>query len=550
MRGGWIGTLGVVGLLLFAAVSRGAEESIFVDGFPVDLMSPVREGETGLLVALYEFAPLVGIEVAETSTDLVELRWRGGRMQLETRGLPTFGGLVYTSLDWVVSLAGGVARELGESVFIESEPVELRELEVSEAHVVARFGDFVPIEIVSVDGSSFRLRFDHCQLPFSQRSFVLADGPMSRVDAQMSSPSGLEISVSLREIGALRLTRLEANDAFAVTIEVTEEPVSESVILIAADRELHELETETAAGQTSIAYVYVEGWRSAYRVRPAGSATDLGELAPLVQMALASSAEIAVGAGSSVDLLVIDGVPYNLPAEETPLLLCDAFGRLSSSTGVGQAVLKVEGAQIPLDNVNRRLRYGEAIGYPPGYRGEIGSGTTGGFTVLKIRSGCVVSIYQGSFVDPDPTATLVVASGEARSRLSGVSLGDDARLLCKIDGLSEPPDHAITIDSTLLRNGVPLLDDDDSETSCAWSVIATDWHGGLIALSIPQSEWSAGATRTELLALLQDFDVPVKDAFVLDAGDASAFVVSDRGFQDLGDVDRVAIAVVLVPIDE
>jgi len=552
MRGGWIGTLGVLTLLLFATGTRGEGESLFLDGHSLELASPPIHGEHELLVPIREVGPLIGIEVGETSGGSLELRWSHGRLTVETARLHAVDGIHYTSLDWLVELAGGLVRRLGSSVFVDSDPVPLDELDVTENRIVLRFGGFVPIETVLADERAIRLRFHHCEAPFPHRSVIVGEGPMTRVDAQAAVPSALDIAISLREVGAIRLTRIETDDAYAVTIEIAEEAFAESAIELSGDRTLHELEITTEAGISSLVYTYVDAWRSSYRTRPSGSSFELGDLALVSQLALAETAEVAIGAGQDLGLLVVDGVPFHVPAEPSTLLVADAFGRLSSVEGQGRIVLDVEGVDIPIDDVNRPTQYGEAIAYPPGYRGEIAAGAAGGFTVLKIRSGCVVSVYQGSFVDQDPTATLIVASGEARARFAGITLGDDAHLACYVDALSEPLASAMSIETVLLRDGVrqDLNVADGSAGTRAWSVVATDWHGGLILLSALRNERSAGLGVAELLAFLEALPVPVDDAFALGSGGASAIAVDAGGLQELGDDARVAVALLLVSLGE
>jgi hypothetical protein len=551
MRGGWTWTLGVLALLLIAAGGRAQEEFLFLNGESVSLDSPAVRSDAGFLVPLREFGVLIGLEVSEGVGGRLDLRWNGGRETVDASGLPNVDGVSYASLDWLVGLAGGVVLRLGAGVYVETDPVALDELDVTEERIVLRFAGFVPIEILPSDESSFRLRFHHCEPPFPHRSVILADGPMTRIDAQSAFPSAVEIYARLREASALRLTRLEAADFYAVTIEADAEPSAKSTTVIAPDRELHEVNLILSGGAASVVYAYVEAWRSSYRLEPGGSSFELGDLAFPLQIASEGSGDIAIGAGRDLGSLVIDGVPFRLPAEETTLLASDAFGRLSSIRGAVRAVLRAEGVDVPIDDVNRPLRYGEAVAYPPGYRGEIKGGTTGGFTVLKIRSGCVVSVYRGSFVDEDPTATLVVASGEARARLAGISLGDDARLVCLVEGAQEPLVDALTIEGVLLSDGLPADGDVADDGSLrAWSVIAADWHGGLILLSIPRNDRSAGATSEEVLALLGGFDVPVKDAFVLASEGSSTLVVDHNGLHAFGDADRVAVALLLVPIGE
>jgi hypothetical protein len=550
MRGGWIGKTAVLSLLLFAAAARGEEELLYLDGAPVSLESPTVRGEEGLLVPLREFGFLVGVEVRDGVDEILSLRWQDGRRDIQVAGLPVVDGRRYVSLDWLVALAGGVIRCVGSAMHVNVQPASMSELDVSEERVVLRFDGFVPVEVVAVDENAFHLRFHHCDSSFSHRSVSLGGGPMTRVEARSIASGGVDLFMSLREIGALQVRRFETVGFYAVTIEVGAEPITESVTEIGEDVELHELEMILEAGSTRIAYERVEDWRTRYRVRPAHVLSGLGDVASLSQIVKESAAKAGLGVGSEVGLLVVDGVPLSLAAGEGTALGIDAFGRLSALHATGSAVLRLEGVEVPIDDVNRPIRYGEAIAYPPGYCGDISQGVPGSFTVLKLRSDRVVSVYQGAFVDRDPTATLIVGSGEASARFVSVSIGDDARLECHTEDGVGPLENAVTIDSVLIQNGLDVDASSAAALARSWSLLATDWHGGLILVSIPRNERSAGATIDEVRSLLRGLPVPVQDAFVLDSGGASSLVVQDRGYLELGDTSRVSVGLLLVSIAE
>lgn len=550
MRGGWIGKTAVLSLLLFAATARGEEELLYLDGAPVSLQSPALRAEEGLLVPLREFGFLVGVEVRDGVDETLSLQWQDGRRDIQVAGLPVVDGRRYVSLDWLVALAGGVLRRVGSATHVDVQPASMSEFDVSEERVVLRFDGFVPVEVVAVDENGFHLRFHHCDPPVTHRSVSLGGGPMTRVEARSIASGGVDVFVSLREVGALQVRRFETVGFYAVTIEVGVEPITESVTEIGEDVELHELEMILEAGSTRIAYERVEDWRTRYRVRPAHVLSALGNVASLSQIVRESAAEAGLGVGSEVGLLVIDGVPLCLPAGDVTVLGIDAFGRLSAFHAVSSVVLRVEGVEVPIDDVNRPIRYGEAIAYPPGYCGEISQGVPGSFTVLKLRSDRVVSVYQGAFVDRDPTATLIVGSGEASARFVSISIGDDARLECHTEDGVEPLDNAVTIESVLIHDGLDVAAEEADAPVRGWSLLATDWYGGLILLSIPRNERSAGATIDEVRSLLRSLPAPVRDAFVLDSGGPSSLVVQDRGYLELGDASRVAVGLLIVTIAE
>ena len=545
MRGGWIRGLVVVALLLFAAGVRAEGESLFVGDDPVQLEAALVEGDSGLLVPLREFGFLVGVDVSEATDGSIELRWNAGRRRLQASEVLRIDGLPYVSLSWIVEISGGTARSIGGVTHVETEPATLTEFDVSEDRTVLRFDRFVPIEPLEANAETIRLRVHHCTASFTHRSFVLAEGLMERVLAQSAGRNALDISVTLREAGALHLTRFESSGFFSATIEIAETASSESILAIDERTRLHEITLDTASGESRIETVRIEDWRAHDRVRPTFSSTGS---VPLSELLREEGGAVAIGVGVELDLLVVDGLPIHLAATEVQVLASDSFGRLFDLEASGSAVLEVGNDVLELDAVNRPLRYDEVIAYTPGYPGEIADGVLGGFAVLKLRGGRVVSIYRGAFVDRDPSATLIVANGEACSRLDGIYLGDDARLEC-LDATGEPIESAVTIESVLIRNGI-AIDGASGTLPRGWSVIATDWHGGLTFLTIARNDRSSGLTRDELMSFLRGFSVPIEDAYALNDGTGSTLVLNHRGFLGFGDGDRVAVGLVLVPIAE
>jgi len=553
MRGGWVGIFTASALLLIATASRGQEESLFLGGRSLHLEAPAVSRDGQLLVPLREFGYLVGVEVSDGPNGTTQLRWRGGRRDVETAGLPVVDGLDYVSLDWLVAVAGGAVRHLGGATYVETDPASMTELDVSEERVVLRFDAFAPVEVLEVGAASLALRFHHCVWSSAYRSVTLAEGAMTRVEVRATAGNAVDLIVALREIGALRTKRLEAAGFYSVTVEIGEEAHRESITAIDENVRLHELEPALSFGQALLAYIRVEDWRADCRVRPACAASGLGDLALLSEMARARSAAAAVAVGQEPQLLVVDGVPLSLPEGEVEILSIDAFSRFVSVRGIGSVFLSAEGTEVPMDGVARPLRYGEAVAYPPGYDGPIAEGVPGSVTVLKLRSGRVVSAYQGTFVDKDPTATQIVASGDACARLSSICLGAAARLVCFVDGHREALENAVTIERTLFRDGVELPSEEGEDPAIprAWNLVVTDWHGGLILLSIARDERSAGATDDDVRAFLRTLAPPIRDAYVLESGRSSALVLFDRdGYHELGGGDRTAVGLLLVPISE
>jgi len=554
MRGGLAGWIALA-LILLPFAACGAGGTLFIDGEPAEFSSPIVVSDGTVYAPLNEFALRVGAEAVRTPDgEAVKLRWDGGRKEFPLSGFPVFSGDVYVSVDWLVSLLGGSVHRIGEERHVETPLCVLADLEATEEGVLLRFDGFVPQAMTVQDERTVRIRFYHCRMGISPRSVILASGSMARVDIASPGPEGCELTISLRVGGALRVRRVAGVGFYSVSIRIGDEPYFETVTELSKGFALHEVRTVLSGGETDIAYLTVDDWRRDYRLRPGISTAGVSEPCPLPGIAQACGAVAAIGAGSDLGLFVLDGLPYSLGSGEA--LGFDLFGRIGLFPASVSFVLHSGGERIPLDGVNRPISYGEAIVYSPGYTGEIARGIPGLFTVIKLRDDRVVSIYDGSFVPADPGAAFVVASGEARARFSSVLLGDRAAVQTYWrDDRSEVVD-AIGIVGVLFRDGDDLSSsfneglDWDLDRPLAWSIVCTDWYGGVILLSMARDGASAGATLGDVSSYLRHLPVPVKDAFVLNVGRSEGLIYSDSGsYEHLVDGEQVLAALCLVPIE-
>jgi hypothetical protein len=141
----------------------------------------------------------------------------------------------------------------------------------------------------------------------------------------------------------------------------------------------------------------------------------------------------------------------------------------------------------------------------------------------------VVSILDEAFVVADPSATLVVASGAARARLVDLALGDRVNLVCEVDPEPRFVYDALSIERVLVWDGQPQLPAPDGEETEAmsWSVVGTDWQGGLFFLTVS----SAGElTDRGILSLLATMPMTARTAVVLERDGAGALALDVGAF--------------------
>ncbi|MBU0596202.1 hypothetical protein KJ567_05930, partial [Candidatus Bipolaricaulota bacterium] len=529
MRNGMMGGIVVCCLFVIPFSVCSSDLALFVNDARVSLPSaPIVDSES-ILVPLEEFGPLIGIDVAR-SADAQEftLRWSQRRV---TFGVDLFSlqqGVHYAWLSWLVGLVDGAMHRVGDAVYVETERAALREMAADEEQIVLRFNRYAPDTLTrSEDGEEVSIRISNCDSDLAPQLILLGGDGFESVRVPASGRNELDVTVRLVEASALRVVRHEAAGYYSLTLRTATSEENESIIEVGAGTTLHELTTRFGSSMVHADFLAIDAWRSRYRMLPAYPTTGLGSGARIDAIARETGADLAIGVvpyGETLHVLVVDGVPLVVDAAEQNVFSVDLFGRWDVTTTSLTVCAQHAGARIAIDDVNRPIEYGEAVAYPPGDSGTLVRGIPGSFRAIKVRSDRVVSVYEGPFVSGDSTATMIVASGEAKARFSLIELGDPIALVCEWSAGERAIVHAFDTGPQLLADGV--IDALVSSDVRGCTVLATDWHGGMVLLSLTcdVSEGTTDVTDT-ILAVLNRLDAPVRNAVVLSSRGASALAV-------------------------
>lgn len=556
MKRGVAGGIAVCLLCIAAWSIRLAAITVYVNDALPPLENPVLVENGSILVPIEGFGLAIGIETTVESDWLV-VRWSGGTRGLAADQYTLRKGIPYATLEWLVGLVGGEIHRLRDTWYVETTVGTLEEIEATEKRVVLRFDGFVPITVDgSGEDSELRCTFHHCRSEVEPQLILLGRGGIESVRLPSGGRNSVDIRVVLQDSAIVGTKTYQSPGFYSLCLEVSERPVTETVIQVSEGLVLHRLETVLSEEAVRADWLYVEAWRDRYRLTPVFPQTGFETVAPIEELAFASDAVAAINLGCSrspapVDLLIIDGTPYAIGDGTCEGLGLDLFGWWVYYSGDAAVYAKHRGQRIPIDDVNRPLHYGEVIAYAPGYVSGIARGVPGSFTVVKVRSDRVVSVYEGPFVAGDPTATLVVASGEAKARLSLVRLGDGLSLECKIGPERSPFSHAFSAGPVLVNSGLPAAVPEPSspDSRHGWAVLAIDWHGGLTLLSFVRESGNEADAVGDLIVLLATMPAPIRDAIVLSRCGENALVVRDpSSIYRFGPGDPYALALCLVPL--
>jgi len=554
MKPGMMGGVVVCCLLVIPFSVLASDVQLFVNGASVSLESPVLGESDSLLVPLQEFGALIGIHVdpSEDGQELL-LRWSERRATFGADVFSSEQGVSYAWLSWLVGLVDGALHRVGAAVYVMTEQARLIEIDAEEDRVILRLDRYAPEALArSEDGLELCLTFSNCGSNLPLQRTILGGQGFESVELHASNKNRVVLTLRFTAPSSLHLVRREAAGYYSVTLRTAAAEESESILELAEGTELHELVATTALGTIRADYLTVDSWRSRYRLVPAYPAIGLGSGESVDAIAREAGADVAIGLvpyEAAASILVIGGVPLAAEPAEHMLFSVDLFGRWTVDSSTIALCAEHCGTRISIDDVNRPIAYGEAIGYPPGYSGTIVRGVPGSFRVIKVRSERVVSVYEGPFVSADPTATLIVASGEAKARFSLVELGDAIRLGCDWSSGDRTIVHAFESGPMIVRDGV--VDGEVLGDGEMYAVLATDWHGGMTLLTLTCDALDAEQDLTpSILDVLGRLDAPTRSAAVLSRGFATGLAVRNPyDFDRLGAADPFSLALCLVPLN-
>jgi len=558
----WGAILGAA-LLLLALSAQGAEH-LFLNGSEIRLGHPAFTRDGDLFVPLREFGLWLGVETASSEEGFC-LRWADGEKTFSPGAFVDKDGIYYIQLAELSALVGAEVHRIGDDVYVESAPVPLNSLETDPDRVTARFSAFVPYRMLEEGEGRFTVRFYHTTLATAPRDITVTGGPVKRVSLAAGGLGTVELTIETASSSIPATKRFAAPGFYSVSLFFDHRGESETQSEVSSYITYHEIETDLGEGPVKIRYLYIEDWSSHYRLIPAVSATGVGTLADLADMARAHGAEAGINANffdtktnDPVGLLIIDGVVLSSNYQRRAALGIDLFGRLTFFHPVVTLYLRTDEGKIQIDAVNRPVKDDELVSYTPGYAGPMKRGITPElFRVVKIRDGRVVSVEDAPYIVPDRGATLLVASGTARARIGGLSVGDTVNLEYTLDQGNLLITDVVSAGPLLISAGNDVLNPEAEGFNAdsylvnglaARSVLATDWLGGLILLTVVKGDGSVGADLQDLIAILHLLPARIKNAIAFDGGHSSSLVFKEgASYRQIASGGKVAVGLLLVP---
>ncbi|MCK5827069.1 hypothetical protein KAH43_00985, partial [Candidatus Bipolaricaulota bacterium] len=463
---------------------------LYLNEEPLSLIHPIIQQETSFLVPLEEFSRLLGLELSHAEGATI-LRGSGFRQTFDPDMVPAEDGVAYASLDWLLDLVDGTMHQVGGDTYLRTQRPQIMDIEASANQVTVRLTGFTSHELsVSQQGLSeiLTITWPHSILGLDAQLIRIGESDIQAV-RMVSSSSGVNLAITIETGTNLATEQLETDEFYSLTFFVSDTASVESIIDVGEGIAVHEW--ENIAESCAIDYVYIEAWRDQFRLLPAVPTEGYQSTASLQTILGSMAAAVAVSLDCprepvATECLIMNGIPYIMPDTPSEVLAIDLFGRWATFSSLCSVNMKHAGTFIDVDGVNRPLAYGEIVLYASGYTGVIARGIPGSFSVIKIRDNRVVSVYDGPFVPAGASAILLVASGDARTRLMNIQLGDPIDVVCDFVHVDGTYPYAVTAGPQVMGDGVlsapgnpfEVMDPIDSGT-----LLACDWHGGLYLLA-------------------------------------------------------------------
>ena len=557
MRNRGVGGILAVLCLAMSMGSLAQSGLLYLNEEPLSLVQPWFEQGSSILVPLEEFGQRIGLDISDTDGRVV-VRGDSMRRDLRSDEFSEYGGILYVDLEWILTWVNGDIHRLGGDTYVRTDRPQLTAIDASADQVTVRLSGFSAHEVsVNSLGMSdlLLIHWSHAELSVDAQLIRVGESDIREVRL-ISSQDGVSLSIALEPGTLLATEQSEMPDSYTFTLRVSEAEVEESIMNVAPGVTVHEWMDASSGARTE--FVYVDAWRDRFRLAPTVSSTGFQVAASLESILSENAAVAAISIDcaeqmTSAECLMMHGTPYAISDTPVEVLAIDLFGRWSVFSSLCEVGIRHAGQLIHIDGVNRLLAYGELVVYAAGYAGSIARSVPGSFAVIKIREDRVVSIYQGPFVPEDPSAILVVASGEAKAQLSQIKLGDPIHLVCDFIHAEGTYSHAVAAGPLMIADGVVGLDDTQANEISKVSggtVLACDWQGGLYLLSFTSGDdLTNDPNRGGVLAVLASLPTALKDAVLLSTcgSNAIAYTGTFGAFQ-LGSQDASRLALGLIPL--
>lgn len=546
----------------------GSETTLLVNGKSVELNHPLEEVADQTFAPINELGLYLGTEatLVEEEDSLV-VRTSSGVILFPIDHFPILNGTYYAPLKQLASISSASIHRLGNEIYVESSPARMTGIDIMAEGASVRFDGFKPYQTLPSKPKTIHIRFHNCVLEATPQQVIPESQIIKAVALSVSGDYTADLVITLSHEYAIGIKHFIAEGYYALSFTFNQQQLIETEDQISPQITHHTLTTDIGNGQVKLDYLYIDQWRDRYHLLPAISQDGIGHLSSLQQLALSHKAQAAISANPydtqtniPLGLLVINNQALRLDYKKQAALGIDLFGRLSFLKPEVCLYLCTEDTSIAIDDLNRPIEPGELIMYQAGYAGPISRGVADSFRTLKIKSDRVTSVQEGPYIVIDPNASLLVACGTASERIASLGISDTVSLELIVNQGENLITNAVGDGELLYLEGNKILNTTQespdaesymSDKLASRTVLATDWYGGLILMSIVRNSNSVGIDLAGIHYILEMLPVKLKNAIAFDGKDSGAMVFSYHStYREILPSAKVAVGLLLVPMDQ
>jgi hypothetical protein len=550
----------------------GSKTSLYVNGKSIALVHPLEEVDGHFFAPIDELGMYIGAQSYSAQEEgSLAIRTISGLDLFPVDHFPLLNGAYYAPLEQLVSISSASIHRLGSEIYIESKPACLVWMVSGAQEVNVRFNAFAPHQTISYESDLLHLRFYNCTVDATPQLIIPESKFIKSVTLSVSGDYTADLIISLAQQSAVGIKHFVSEGFYSVSFSFGMGQLTKIEERISPYITYHKINLETGDGSVTLKYLFIEQWRDHYKLMPVISEDGIGSLSTLKEMAAFNQAHVAISAnpynqetGIPEGLLIIDNQALRLDNNSYTSLGIDLFGRLLFFHPEVCLYLCGGSEQIEIDDLNRPVKPGELIMYKAGYSGPMYTGLADNFRVLKIKDGRVASVQVGPYLITDPGLDLLVARGSAGKRIGSLVVGDTVGFKLIVDQQENLLTNAVGGGTILYLDGnkvTPAEIDRRDESStldspATWTVLATDWQGGLIFMIVIDHRTGTKEASTGIHDILNILEVKLKNAIAFYGSHPGSLVFAYHssyretppGGKPPG--GKAAVGLLLVPTDQ
>ncbi|MFB6291363.1 MAG: phosphodiester glycosidase family protein [Candidatus Bipolaricaulia bacterium] len=564
---------GVVRALVLAAFALTAVSVIFISsGTPTVFLGgnrleglKVLDSSTGPRVPLKKAAQLFGARADPGRDGGYVLEWgKTNSYYVNKESLSSEAGKQFINLDLLVEQLGGRVRYRGNRANVNLTPATLLSVSARSGELSLNFDRYASFSRSS-SGGKYEFKFYNAVKAADPGAikFQKVDSYLKGARVLVRQDRQILLRLRLKEGVTTTIKTNRGKSGFNFQLEFTEKGVGSlgpagDALTTKQNFSYNQMQLWADGGSQTLHYLEISDWSEGYRlvpVLPGGKVGRGGELSRLVQenfgVAGLNANFFDPGTFTPIGLVIKDGELLSRDWGNRAAVGIDYFGRLKFFRPDLDLFLRTSRGDITVQGLNRPVGDDDLVVYTTEYGKRITP--EGSSVVLELQNGKVIARSSVPSATVESDRTIVVATGEERSKLEGFSEGDRVEFDWTMKPFIPMLRGAVSAGPLLIKDGRNVLNLKKENFSHSGglvqsrarrTVLATTAKGKLLFIVIS----GAGVGLETLPDLLLKSGLNIENAIAFDGGSSAGMVYRDGvRIKTIGGTRRIPVGLALVP---